>query len=427
MSKLVFIEVKTKNKKDLKVVWKYKGIIQYAKSRRNLQCLPFCPYDLSYTRLNSTVMPSVNTSLSLSTNVTDKEHQKELGTIYIKMIGLMYWVIDLTVLEAVLWVVVLFALFLAVRYVLERIQIDNLSKKAVFITGCDTGFGRGLALRCLEHGMPVFAGCLTQQGIESLSAEARKSIERGRSLDAFLMDVTSDESVGKVAKRLEEKCETFGGLHAVVNNAGITGKHIADDFLDINEYYKVAEINLWGPVRTTMAVKKLLKRARGRVVQVASICARVGLPGLGPYTVSKYGVSAYCDVLRQELRPFGISVHILEPGFFDTPLINRQKIDAEILEAWEQAPSNVRMEYGEKFFNDARQSTQLFLNSIASSQISLVIDAYFHAITAKFPRSRYQIGWDSILLFIPFSYLPTGLQDYIFAAAGLFLPKPACN
>ncbi|KAF1770749.1 hypothetical protein GCK72_002572 [Caenorhabditis remanei] len=271
-----------------------------------------------------------------------------------------------------------------------------------------------------------FNGC-PFQGIESLSAEARKSIGNGRSLDAFLMDVTSDESVGKVARRLEEKCEKFGGLHALVNNAGITGKHIADDFLDMNEYLKVAEINLWGPVRATMAVKKLLKKARGRVIQVASICARVGLPGLGPYTVSKYGVSAYCDVIRQELRPFGISVHILEPGFFDTPLINRQKIDAEISEAWEQAPSDVKKEYGEKFFNDARQSTQLFLNSIASSQISLVIDAYYHAITAKYPRSRYQIGWDSILLFIPFSYLPTGLQDYIFAAAGLFLPKPACH
>ncbi|CAL2029113.1 unnamed protein product [Caenorhabditis brenneri] len=343
------------------------------------------------------------------------------------MLSLIYWIFNLTLFDATLCFLVLFGLFLLARYFIESSSIGNLSKRAVFITGCDTGFGRELALKCLEHGMPVFAGCLTQQGIESLSAEARKSIGNGRSLDAFLMDVTSDDSVGKVAKRLEEKCEKFGGLHALVNNAGITGKHIADDFLDMKEYLKVAEINLWGPIRTTMAIKNLLKKARGRVVTVASICARVGLPGLGPYTVSKYGVSAYCDVIRQELRPFGISVHILEPGFFDTPLINRQKIDAEIMEAWEHAPSDVKKVYGEKFFNDARQSTQLFLNSIASSKISLVIDAYFHAITAKHPRSRYQVGWDSILLFIPFSYLPTGLQDYIFAAAGLFLPKPACH
>ncbi|CCD65440.1 17-beta-hydroxysteroid dehydrogenase type 6 [Caenorhabditis elegans] len=343
------------------------------------------------------------------------------------MLGILYWILNLTVVESVFYLVVAFLLFLIGRHFIEKLQINNLSKRAVFITGCDSGFGRGLALKCLEQGMPVFAGCLTEQGIESLSAEARKSIGNGRSLDAFLMDVTSDESVGEVAKRLEKKCEQYGGLHAVVNNAGITGKHIADDFLDINEYLKVANINLWGPIRTTMAVKKLLKKARGRVVTVASICARVGLPGLGPYSVSKYGVSAYCDVIRQELRPFGISVHVLEPGFFNTPLINREKIDAEILEAWKHAPNEVKQEYGEKFFNDARESTHLFLNSVASSQISLVVDAYFHAITSKHPRSRYQIGWDSILLFIPFSYLPTGLQDYIFAAAGLFLPKPACR
>uniref|UniRef100_A0A8R1HQM9 Uncharacterized protein n=1 Tax=Caenorhabditis japonica TaxID=281687 RepID=A0A8R1HQM9_CAEJA len=348
------------------------------------------------------------------------------------MLSLLHSLLHLTILEAIFLGFAGFLLFLTVRYILESFQLGDLHKKAVFITGCDSGFGRGLALKCLEHGMPVFAGCLTRQGIESLSVDAKKFIgksgEKGREngrLDAFLMDVTSDESVEKVAKRLEEKCQEFGGLHAVVNNAGITGKHIADDFLDMEEYLKVAEINLWGPVRTTQAVKKLLKRAKGRVVQVASICARVGLPGLGPYTAAKYGVSGYCDVIRQELRPFGISVHILEPGFFDTPLINRQKIDAEIQEAWELAPSEVKKEYGVQYFQDSRQATQLFLNTIASSQISLVVDAYFHAITARHPRSRYQVGWDSILLFIPMSYLPTGLQDYIFTIIGLFMPKPA--
>ncbi|CAI2318991.1 unnamed protein product [Caenorhabditis sp. 36 PRJEB53466] len=337
------------------------------------------------------------------------------------MLSLVYWVGSLTVFQAFLWLAALFALFLTIRYYLERVQIEHLSEKAVFITGCDSGFGRGLALKCVEAGMPVFAGCLTQQGIESLSSEAEKSTGNVP-FDAFLMDVTSDESVRNAAKRIEEKCEKYG----VVNNAGITGKHINDDFLDIDDYLKVAEINLWGPVRTTQAVKKLLKRARGRVVTVASICARVGLPGIAPYTVSKYGVSGFCDVIRHELRPFGVSVHILEPGFFDTPLINRQKIDAEIQEAWKLAPKEVKGEYGEQYFQDSRQKTQLFLNSIASSQISLVIDAYFHAITSKFPRSRYQVGWDSILMFIPFSYLPTGVQDYIFAAITFFLPKPAC-
>ncbi|CAP31318.1 Protein CBG12326 [Caenorhabditis briggsae] len=83
-------------------------------------------------------MPSVNISLlSLSTNVTDNESQRD-PVINTTMFGLLYWVLGLTVLEALLCFGVIFAFFLLIRYCLETVSIDNLSKRAVFITGCDT-------------------------------------------------------------------------------------------------------------------------------------------------------------------------------------------------------------------------------------------------------------------------------------------------
>ncbi|CAI5439195.1 unnamed protein product [Caenorhabditis angaria] len=338
--------------------------------------------------------------------------------------GDMFWIIGfilrLTIFEAIIYLGITFALFLYIRSYLEKQQIENIKEKAVFITGCDTGFGRDLAIKCLENGMTVFAGCLTQNGINNLKRDSKG----GNKLDAFLLNVSENKSCEEAGIYIEKKL-AGKPLHAVVNNAGITGKFLKDDFLDIEEYKKVCDINMFGVIRTTHCVKRLIKKSRGRVVTVASICARVGLPGIGPYTTAKYGVSGYCDVLRQELRPFGVSVHILEPGFFETPLIGREKINREVQQAWAEAPPQVREEYGETYFNKSCETINFFLNRVSNKDVYLVVDAYYHAITSKWPRSRYQVGWDSILCFIPFSYLPTGMQDLVFASAAYFLPKPA--
>ncbi|CAI5439194.1 unnamed protein product [Caenorhabditis angaria] len=269
--------------------------------------------------------------------------------------------------------------------------------------------------------MTVFAGCLTQTGIDNLKEDSNA----GTKLDAFLLDVGDDKSCQEAGIYIEKQL-AGKPLHAVVNNAGITGKFLKDDFLDIEEYKKVSDINMFGVIRSTHAVKKLIKKSKGRIVNVVSAAARIALPGLGPYTASKYGVSGFCDVLRQELAPFGVSVHILEPGLFDTPLVAREKIQREIQKAWDEAPNDIREEYGEAFYNESQRGIHSILEKFSSKEISLVVDANFHAMTSKWPRARYQVGWDSILLYIPFSYLPTGAQDLIFQALNYFImPKPA--
>ncbi|CAB3408573.1 unnamed protein product [Caenorhabditis bovis] len=336
--------------------------------------------------------------------------------------SILSFILNTTIFELLIYWIIFAIAYKALRKYLDSFVIDNLSRRPVFITGCDTGFGRALALKCLENGMPVFAGCLTEQGIKSLRAEARNL--KG-TLDALQVNVGNEESVARAGKYLEEKVEKYGGLHAVVNNAGITGMHIADDFLSIDDYYKCCEINLFGVMRSTKHVLKLVKRAKGRVVTVASICARVGIPGLGPYTVSKYAVSGYCDVLRHEMRPFGVTVHILEPGFFKTPLVQREKLQKEFEEAFENGPADIKAEYGEKYFQEISGTSHSLIDKFASDNINLVVDAYFHAITSKYPKSRYQVGWDSVFVFIPFSYLPTGVQDAFFTIIGSFTPKPA--
>ncbi|CAJ0592457.1 unnamed protein product [Cylicocyclus nassatus] len=279
-----------------------------------------------------------------------------------------------------------FILVLILRWFIELFVIRNLESKAVFITGCDSGFGRDLAIRCAEKGMPVFAGCLFEKSIseyQELSRNFRIPI------DAFIVDVTKDDSVTNAKRYLEYKTKQYGGLHGVVNNAGILGNTFFDDFLTLEDYKNVAEVNTWGVIRVTHALKPLVKKTRGRIVTVTSICSRIGLSGIGPYTTAK-----------AELRSFGVSVHILEPGFFNTWLTSAENVENQLDELYNKCTDETKSEYGREFYVKMRQKTTAMLSSISSNRIDYVTDAYFHALTAVFPRSRYQVGWDSILVLL---------------------------
>merc|ERR1739848_178465 len=76
------------------------------------------------------------------------------------------------------------------------------------------------------------------------------------------------------------------------------------------------EVNVIGIVRVTQSVLPLLRKSQGRIVNVASIAGRVGLPGQPAYCASKYAIEGLSDVLRFDMAPWGVSVHIIEPGVF---------------------------------------------------------------------------------------------------------------
>ncbi|KAF8372593.1 hypothetical protein PRIPAC_79022 [Pristionchus pacificus] len=328
-----------------------------------------------------------------------------------------------------IWGVAVFAalpvLYLAVQRALKHIEIEHLEKRAVFITGCDTGFGNLLALKCARRGMPVFAGCLTKQGAEDLLG-ATASLP-GK-VETILLDVASDKSVAAAAKYLEIATEKYGGLHAVVNNAGIMGATFFDDLLNVDQYKEVVEINTFGVIRVTQALKHLVKKTRGRIVTISSASGRLGFIGMGPYTVSKHAVSGYCEVIRQELKYFGVSVHILEPGVFKTPMAAECNVKARLDSLWEKVPSSTKEEYGECFFQKCRGQLAKGIGMFADPRVDVVVDAYFHALTARFPNLRYQLGLDCQFMMMPMSCLPTGLRDALFTVGEVIfkVPVPKC-
>ncbi|MED6261410.1 (2R,3R)-2,3-butanediol dehydrogenase [Ataeniobius toweri] len=141
--------------------------------------------------------------------------------------------------------------------------------KAVFITGCDTGFGLSVAKHLHTLGFTVFAGCL----LKDKDGEGSKELEELHSdrMKVVQLDVCSDEQVKKAAEYIKGNLEdSQRGLWAVVNNAGVSTFGEVE-FTSMDTYRQVSEVNLWGTIRVTKAVLPLIRRAKGKPTEDFSL------------------------------------------------------------------------------------------------------------------------------------------------------------
>ncbi|KHN81636.1 17-beta-hydroxysteroid dehydrogenase type 6 [Toxocara canis] len=318
----------------------------------------------------------------------------------------------------------LIVIYYCLRYIWELIPISNISGRIVFITGCDSGFGRGICLKCLKSGMTVFAGCYTEKGSASLYEDAK---QLPGDLDIVHLDVSSDQSVQKACEYVKSKLTDGKQLWAVVNNAGIF-VYGPEDWCNIDDYKLAINVNALGVIRVTHAFKRLLKQSKGRIVTTASVAGRCAVPCSGPYTASKHVVEAFMDVVRQELRAFGIRCSIIEPGVFKTAMADKNALNERIDQMWNRLDDETKAEYGEEFLDSYRRNFIIDPRFTACENLNWVIDSYYHALTAMFPRNRYRCGWDAVFFFTPQCFLPTEIVDFINRIVfDIVLLKPAAR
>ncbi|XP_064899749.1 retinol dehydrogenase 16-like [Columba livia] len=310
---------------------------------------------------------------------------------------------------------VLTGLFLLRRWHRERQTVPGLSEKFVLITGCDSGFGNALARALDARGLRVLAACLGERGAAELRAAASPRLQ------TVLLDVTSSQSVAAAAAWVRERVGERG-LWGLVNNAGTAVPTAPNEWLSKADFAKVLDVNLLGLIEVTLSLLPLVRRARGRVVNVASVMGRLAAFG-GGYCISKFGVEAFSDSLRREMRPFGVQVSIIEPGGFRTAMTDPAAVLTGYRRLWEQLPAETQAAYGHRYLESYARSTVL-LHRLSSSRLSRVTGAVAHALLSRRPRSRYAVGWDARLLLLPLSYGPAWLAD---AAIGLMLRLPAAG
>ncbi|XP_036156168.1 retinol dehydrogenase 16 isoform X1 [Myotis myotis] len=312
-----------------------------------------------------------------------------------------------------LYLAILVGLYYLLRWHRERQVVSHLRDKYVLITGCDSGFGNLLARQLDLRGLRVLAACLTEKGAEQLRG---KTSDR---LETVILDVTSTESIAAATQWVKEHTGDRG-LWGLVNNAGISVPTGLNEWLTKPDFVKMLNVNLLGVIEVTLSLLPLVRKAKGRVVNVSSVMGRVSLCG-GGYCISKYGIEAFSDSLRRELSHFGVKVAIIEPGFFKTFVTSPPVISRSYQEAWDKASPEVKEAYGERFLARTLKAVGS-LEKKCTHDLSLVTNCMEHALTACHPRTRYSAGWDAKLIYLPMSYMPTFLVD---AMTNWSKPRPA--
>ncbi|HZE68406.1 MAG TPA: SDR family NAD(P)-dependent oxidoreductase [Pyrinomonadaceae bacterium] len=182
------------------------------------------------------------------------------------------------------------------------------------ITGASSGIGRGLAVELSRRGARV--GLVARRS--DLLAEIIQQIkaEGGRAV-ALAADVQDAAAMKEVAKQLQEQ---FGPIDMLIANAGIGTTTDAAN-LEANEVARVFGVNVVGAASSVSAVvPEMVRRGKGHLVAISSLAAYRGIPKSASYAASKAALSSFFESLRLDLKPKGIDVTIIHPGFIKTPL-----------------------------------------------------------------------------------------------------------
>ncbi|XP_014642244.1 PREDICTED: retinol dehydrogenase 7-like [Ceratotherium simum simum] len=203
--------------------------------------------------------------------------------------------------------------------------------------------------------------------------------------------------------------DPFFCLWGLVNNASIGVPAAPNEWLTKDDFSKILNVNLLGLIEVTLSFLPLIRKARGRVVNVSSPTGRLSVFG-GGYCISKYGVEAFSDCLRRELCPFGVRVAIMVPGSFKTSICP-DNIEDIFKGIWSRVSPEVKKSYGDKYFKGYCQYFNK-LTSQGQKNLTPATNCMEHALTAVYPRIRYSAGWDAAS-FILLSYLPASVADFI--------------
>ena len=256
---------------------------------------------------------------------------------------------------------------------------------SVLVTGASTGIGEACAQLLAERGDHVYAGVRRDEDGERLVADATGT----GTITPVLLDVTDAEQIAAVAAQIDEE-QGGDGLTGVVNNAGVArGGPL--EHLPIDDWRFQLEVNVIGLVAVTKAALPMLRKATaGRIVFMGSISGRLSTPLMGPYGASKHALEAIAESLRQELRPSGIKVSLIEPGAVKTPIWDKGRELADELEA---ALGPVALEDYRPYVEAVRKGIEdQDRTGVPPRKVAEVVAKAVHGSR---PKARYLVGNDA--------------------------------
>jgi NAD(P)-dependent dehydrogenase (short-subunit alcohol dehydrogenase family) len=241
--------------------------------------------------------------------------------------------------------------------------------KAILITGCSTGIGRATAELLSAQGHNVYATARRIEALDGLDGCKK-----------LALDVTDENSMKAAVTAIEE---AEGAVGVLVNNAGF-GLHGAFEETPMDEVRRQFETNVFGLIHLTQMVLPGMRAQRwGRIVNISSMGGKITFPGGAFYHATKHALEAMSDVMRFELRPFGIDVVVVEPGLIRTSF-GKTATDTV---SYDDGPYRSFNENLSKTITGAYEGPM----SRLSAGPDVVAKKIARAVTSRRPKTRYVV------------------------------------
>jgi 3-oxoacyl-[acyl-carrier protein] reductase len=190
----------------------------------------------------------------------------------------------------------------------------DLTDQVAIVTGAARGLGQAIAVSLAAAGAKVACVDVAEEALAETVAAIN---DTGAEALALACDVTDSDRVAAVVQQVTD---TWGGLHILVNNAGITRDNVIVRMRD-DQWDSVLSINLRGTfLFTRAAARPMMKGRRGRIINIASVSGLMGNPGQANYSASKAGVIGLTRTVARELAARNVTVNAIAPGFIATDM-----------------------------------------------------------------------------------------------------------
>ncbi|MEV8467090.1 SDR family NAD(P)-dependent oxidoreductase [Fluviibacterium sp. DFM31] len=273
--------------------------------------------------------------------------------------------------------------------------------RTILITGCSSGIGAHAARALHDAGWRVFATC---------RAEADAARLRDAGLEALKLDYRDSGSmtaaVGEILSR------TGGRLDALFNNGAHALPAPVED-IPTDGLRDLFEVNFFGWHELTRLVLPAMRaQGQGRIVMCSSVLGFVPAKWRGAYVASKYAIEGYSDVLRLEMREFGIHVSLIQPGPIRTDFRKNAILQFERWIDWRNSPRVAQ--YEASLLDLLRKGSG---DSPFQLPPSAVTRPLIHALTAKRPRRRYRVTTPTRVIAQMQGLLPAAALDRLYDRA----------
>lgn len=258
------------------------------------------------------------------------------------------------------------------------------NKGAVFITGTSTGLGRATALLLDKQGYRVFAGVRTEEDAESLKQAASGN------LTPIIMDITKADQI-KSASEFVSLAVDDEGLFALINNA-VTAVDGPLECVPIDDIKWNFEVNVISQIAVTQAFLPMIRKAKGRIINISAICGRLALPYRGLLSASKFALEAITDSLRMELRSSGIEVLSILPGGIVTPE-QADKVEAGYQKTLANMSPEAQAIYGKNYRIYMQGAVKGNRNT--GLPLEKVTGVILEALEARKPKRQYFVAQSS--------------------------------